>query len=115
MLVVTLLRPLAKILILPTLIDSNVSSLKSLDLNSSRVLERPTLCHFSLSRAQCQISWLAVAIVITYNAVRFYTTMFNLLWVVKQHSLSPRSQKSDDNPADDVSISQRHQVDPAEI
>ncbi|KAI4145159.1 MAG: hypothetical protein LQ341_002458 [Variospora aurantia] len=111
MLTITLLRPLAKILILPTLIDQHTASLKSLDLPSIRVLERPTLCHSSLSQAQCQVSWLAVAAVVTYNAARFSTTLFDFLWVIKPHSPSPSSKLSDDEVPEEGPVMRSQAVD----
>ncbi|KAI4185893.1 MAG: hypothetical protein LQ346_005790 [Caloplaca aetnensis] len=71
MLVLTLLRPLTWLMIVPNLIDPNLASLKSLDWPSIRIFERPTLCHTSLSRTQCQVSWLTVVTVATLNTVRF--------------------------------------------
>ncbi|KAL8975145.1 MAG: hypothetical protein Q9197_000631 [Variospora fuerteventurae] len=111
MLTITLLRPLAKILILPTLIDHHTTSLKSLDLPSIRVLERPTICHSSLSQTQCQVSWLAVAAVVTYNTARFSTTFFDFLWVIKPHSPSPNSKPSDDEVPDEGPVMGSQAVD----
>ncbi|KAL9016128.1 MAG: hypothetical protein Q9185_006511 [Variospora sp. 1 TL-2023] len=111
MLTITLLRPLAKILLLPTLIDHHTASLKSLDLPSIRVLERPTLCHSSLSQAQCQVSWLTVAAVVTYNAARFSTTIFDFLWVIKPHIPSPSSKLSDDEVPDEGPVMGSQAVD----
>ncbi|KAI4287076.1 MAG: hypothetical protein L6R35_003669 [Caloplaca aegaea] len=111
MLTITLLRPLAKILILPTLIDHHTASLKSLDLPSIRVPERPTLCQSSLSQAQCQVSWLAVAAVVTYNAARFSTTFFDFSWVIKPHSPSPSSKLSDDEVPDEGPVVRSQAVD----
>ncbi|KAL8918455.1 MAG: hypothetical protein Q9208_007361 [Pyrenodesmia sp. 3 TL-2023] len=58
-------------MILPNLIDPNLASSKSLDWPSIRIFERPTLCHTSLSRTQCQVSWLTFVTVATFNTVRF--------------------------------------------
>lgn len=74
MLALTLLCPLTRLVILPNLIGPNIASLKSLDWPSIRIFERPTLCHTSLSRTQCQVSWLTLVTVATFNTVRFTST-----------------------------------------